>query len=270
MRKLLRWLEAKFGRFAVPNVTIALILGQVFVMMVEIGRQVPFVEPILLIPSRVLSGEWWRLLTFLFNPPETSPLFAIFFWLLFYLFGTTLEYQWGTFRYNLYLTLGYLAAVAVAFVTPESPASNLFLYMSVFLAFAWLYPDFVINVFFILPVKIKWLALLAWLSFGLTLLVGGWPQRLQVIAATCNFLIFFSGEILERGKRSARRSAFDAKTSRASKRLVHKCRTCGLTSEADPRMSFRYCSKCDGQMCYCSEHIRDHEHVTKTEENASV
>ena len=267
MRKLLRWLEARFGRYAVPNVTIALILGQVLMLMVELARGRAVLGRIQLVPALVLEGEVWRLITFLFNPPGGVLIFAIIFWLLFYTFGTTLEVQWGTFRYNVYLFIGYLAAVAVAFLTPSAAAPNYFLYGSVFLAFAWLYPDYVLHLFFILPIKIKWLALLMWLGYGLTLLTGTWTERLQVIAATTNFLLFFGGEIIQRGKQAQRKRSFESRAGTNRQRLIHRCRVCGLTSDDDPKMSFRYCSKCDGQMCYCVDHIRDHEHVATAEES---
>ena len=98
------------------------------------------------------------MLTFVGEPPTTNLLFAFFFWYLFYLMGTVLESTWGAFRYNVYLLVGWAATVAVAFLQPNAPASISFLQASVFLAFAYLYPDFQILLFFILPVKVKWLA----------------------------------------------------------------------------------------------------------------
>ena len=164
-------LERKYGRLAIPNVTMVLIAGQVLLfgammMRVRQGGGNPLAN-IYLIPGKVVEGEIWRLLTFLFEPPQTSPLFVIFFWLLFYLFGTTLEQQWGTFRYNVYLLIGYLANVAAAFlawalisktglfgpagilVAQRMVATNSFLYGTVMLAFARLYPDFTLNLFFV-------------------------------------------------------------------------------------------------------------------------
>ena len=97
----------------------------------------------------VLDGEVWRLVTFLFDPPATNLIFAFFFWYLFYLMGTTLETSWGTFRYNVFLLIGYrgvggggICAVLSRGRARIMPASNGFLYGTVFLAFARLYPDF--------------------------------------------------------------------------------------------------------------------------------
>ena len=271
MRKLLRRLEARFGRYAIPNMTVALILGQVFMLMVAYVQDATVLRRIAFVPSKVIDGEVWRLITFLFYPPVGTPIiFAIIFWMLFYMFGTALESQWGAFRYNVYLMIGYLAAVAVAFLTPAAATPNTFLYGSVFLAFAWLFPDFVLHLFFILPIKIKWLALVMWLGYGLTLITGTGTARLQVIAAVTNFMLFFGGEIIQRARQSQRKRSFESRASTDRGRLLHRCHVCGVTSKDDPKMSFRYCSKCAGQMCYCETHIRDHEHVAAAEESSHV
>jgi len=134
-------LERKLRRLAIPNVTVYLILGQVlFFIFVLSGRFI--LDRVVLIPVRVLAGEWWRLITFLFIPPLTNPIFAFFAWYLFYLMGSALEGRWGAFRYNLFLLIGYIVTVAVTFLFPYSAATNIFIGGSVFLAFAYLYPDF--------------------------------------------------------------------------------------------------------------------------------
>ena len=144
-----------------------------------------------LIPNLVLEGQVWRFISFLAVPPQTNPIFALFFWYMFYMMGNALENQWGTFRYNLYFLIGYLATIAVSFLIPNQPSSNAFLQGSVFLAFAFLYPDFQILIFFILPVRIKWLALIAWIGYLYSLVAGDWLTRLLVLASISNFLLFF-------------------------------------------------------------------------------
>ena len=111
---------------------------------------------------------------FLFDPPLQNPLFAFFAWYLFYLMGTALEEHWGAFRYNIFLLIGYLMTVAVSFLIPALPVTNAYIGGSVFLAFAFLYPDFILQIFFVLPVRIQWLALITWLYYGYLLLFGGW------------------------------------------------------------------------------------------------
>ena len=143
---ILNKLERRFGNLGIPNLTIILIAPQVVLYVLSIGRP-DFLKGLYLVPTLVLAGQWWRLITFLVIPPFTNPIFAFFFWYLFFLMGTALDNYWGTFRYNIYVLIGYLATLAVAFLTPGAQASNGFLQGSIFLAFAFLYPDFQMLIF---------------------------------------------------------------------------------------------------------------------------
>jgi hypothetical protein len=276
-------LESKLGRYAVPNLTLFLIAGQVLAYvaakMPAPAGAMPVSSKLALVPDRVMQGEWWRVITFLFDPPMTNPLFAFFAWYLFYLMGTTLEASWGSLRYNAYLAIGYFASIAAAFLfwfasgIPGQAATNAFLYVTVFLAFAHLYPDFELRLFFILPIKIKWLALLTWISYGLALVsADSWLTRMMVAAAVLNYFLFFGRDILRTMKHGHRSMQFRSRALRGGTaatgvhggpRMIHQCRVCGLTSEASPKTQFRYCSQCNGDYCYCPEHLHNHEHATK-------
>ncbi len=278
---LLSRLDAKFGRYAVANITIFFIIGQV---LIYFGRQlnpaqngVDILERIQMYPGKVLAGEWWRLITFMFDPPATNPIFAFFFWYMFYLMGTTLEVSWGEFRYNVFLLIGYVASLACAFgiyfalggVGVNLPASSGFLFGTVFLAFARLYPDFTLYIFFILPVKIRWLALLQWIGYTYYFLFGPWMIRAMILASVVNYFLFFGRDIWLGMKQGHRRMRHQARAIKSPQRLVHQCRICGLTSEDAPQTQFRYCSKCGGDSCYCAEHLRTHEHVVPQMTGAS-
>lgn len=277
---LLSRLNAKFGRYAVTNVTLFFIIGQVLMYVVaqlNPGQNgVDILERIQMYPHKVLGGEWWRLVTFLFDPPGSNPIFAFFFWYMFYLMGTTLEVSWGAFRYNMFLLVGYVAALAFAFGAyfalhaagagaqlgiVSLPAQNAFLYGTVFLAFARLYPDFTLYIFFILPVKIRWLALLQWIGYTYYFLFGPWMIKAMIVASVANYVLFFGRDIWLGMKQGHRRMRHQARAIKSPQRLVHQCRICGVTSEDAPQMQFRYCSKCGGDSCYCAEHLRTHEHV---------
>ena len=272
MSLLSRW-ERRFGRFAVPNVTVVLIVGQVFLFVAQQlnppNGGVDVLESIRLYPAAVLSGEVWRLVTFLFVPPLTNLIFAFIFWYLFYLMGTTLEANWGTFRYNVFLLIGYVASAGTAFIVHfalggvNMPANNGFLYGTVFLAFARLYPDFVMYLLFILPVKIKWLALIQWIGYALGFVAGDWMAKGMIAASVLNYFLFFGRDIWRDMKQGHRRMRHQARTLRTPQRLVHKCAVCGLTSEESPQTQFRYCSRCDGERCYCPEHLHNHEHASR-------
>ena len=264
---LLSRLESRFGRWAIPNLTVIIIAGQVLLYFLQVTRADDGggLAKIYLLPSAVMHGEVWRLFTFLFTPPATRSLLVVFYWMLMYLFGNGLEQQWGTFRYNVFLLVGYLASVAAAFIAYalgyDMIADNSFLYGTLFLAFARLFPDFTINLYFILPIKIKWLALLMWLGYGYQLIKGDWMSRMMIVASVLNYLVFFGKDHLRDFKQGQRKRSFESKVKSAAKSIQHECRVCGVNSETSPKTLFRYCSQCDGQCCYCPEHIRDHEHV---------
>ncbi len=243
--------ERGFGRFAIPNLSLCLVAGQVIFWSVAFLGFFDL-DRIVLVPSLV-RYEPWRLVSFLFLPPASSPVFIAFAWYMFYLMGSALEGYWGDFHYNCFLGLGWLFSVAVAFVFPDLPATNLFLFGSVFLAFAFLNPDFELLIFFLLPVKIKWLALIQWVLYGATLVFGSWSARLFVLAAIGNFLVFFSGAILQRirtGRRQMEHRARQA-AARDDDEPRHVCVVCGKTDRSHSREEFRYG---DDDRCYCSEH----------------
>jgi hypothetical protein len=257
--KLLDTLNRRFGRFAIPNLTLVLIGGQILTYGLKFTRP-ELLERIAFFPQKVLAGEWWRVVTFLADPPCDNPLFVLFFWYLFYLFGSALDATWGTFNYNLYLLVGYAATVAAAFLTPEIPAQNQFLYGSIFLAFAYLYPNYTICIMFVLPVKVKWLAMGQWLLYGLFMLSGYWVIWIKVTASVCNFLIFFSPEIFWRVRAGRWRMAQQVRKITERGKPRHECSVCKATDITHPSLHFRYCSKCPGTPCFCEEHLKGHKH----------
>ena len=264
----MRFLEKRFGRFAIPNVTAIFIAAQVFAFVAN-ALNPGLLDRMILIPERVLNGDVHRLVTYLAIPPGGHPLWAFFAWYLFYLMGQALEHYWGIFRYNLFILLGFLATTGAAFAAPDQPCGNGFLYGTVFLAFAFLNPNFELRLFFILPVKIKWLAGLTWIGYFFQFVVGDAITRLSVAAATANFFLFFGQDLYWRlrGKqRAVVRTMQKAREKKAEKtRYYHKCAVCGLTDLDDREMDFRYCSQCAGDQAYCRNHLREHAHVGEGE-----
>jgi hypothetical protein len=129
------------------------------------------------------------------------------------------------------------------------------LFASLFFAFARFYPDQVIYLFFILPVKIKWVAWAsaAFLLFGF--FVNSNSYRMALVAAFTNYLIFFGPEIIydarHRGEVAARRKRY-ARQSRSEAEPLHKCAVCGATELSDPNLDFRVAR--DGDE-YCMPHL---------------
>jgi hypothetical protein len=269
---LLDKLDRKIGRFAPSHVTLYLIIGQVFVLLTAMMG--------LLDPTRLelvplaLRGEPWRIFTFIFMPPPFSGRIGLvllpFSWWLMFLMGNALEHYWGSFRYALFLFVGMLLTIAAAFISPAAPATNWFWMLSISLAFAWLNPEFEILLFFVLPAKMKWLALIAWIYFGYILAVGPNSVRGLVLATAINFGLFFGREITDSIRFRERTRAADARRRSEEKtgpQARHRCYVCGKTDLTNPEMDFRYCSKCAGDQCYCPEHIFNHEHVLTENES---
>lgn len=275
---LLDKLDRKLGRYAPTHVTLYLIIGQVFVFLSALLGLLDL-RQFVLVPTLVVHGEPWRLLTFLFYPPPVNPSSMLslallpFAWWIFFLMGNALENYWGALRYDLFLFTGVVMTIAAAFVSPGSAVTNAFIAGSVFLAFAWLNPDFELALFFVIPVKIKWLALLTWIFYAYGLVTGTWSTRCQILASIGNFLLFFGREIFETMRYRRRTMVVEAKRrteEKTGREPRHRCHVCGKTDLTNPELDFRYCSKCAGDQCYCPEHIFNHEHVlTDSDEEKS-
>ena len=221
-------------------------------------------------PQLVLAGEVWRLFTFFFLAPVVDPaspflsgwniatfVFAIYFlWIL----NQALTAEWGVFKLNLYVWTGYLLTVAAGFIAGQGWATNFYFSTSLFLAFAYLFPDFTILLMLILPVKVKWLALITWVYLALMFVTGSMMTKLLVLAAVGNFMLYFARDIVQRLRFGHRRMKLQSESAKLQGEPFHKCIACGRTERSHPKLEFRYCNKCTGAPCYCEEHIRSHEH----------
>jgi len=211
-------------------------------------------------------GQWWRLISFMVIPKTIHPLWLFFAFYIFYLMGNALERQWGAFRFNLFILCGYLFTVAMAFINPGAIISNFYFLGCVFLAFATLFPDFELRLFFILPVKVKWLGWLTAVLYILSLFQPvpreGWSvivgNKLSIIAAFSNYLLFFGRDFVSNFKASQRRKAFANERAEVAAQPFHVCSKCGVSDKSDESLGFRYCSTCG--KCFCEEHISSHDH----------
>jgi hypothetical protein len=259
---LLNSIERRLKRFAIPNITLGLIVLQSLAWLLMQAKP-EMVGQLILERSLLLDGEWWRLVSFIFLPPAANALFLFFALYMFYLMGTALEMQWGAFRYNLFLLIAYLGTIASVFIAPEGVATNAYIGGSVFLAFAFLFPDFQILLFFLLPVKVKWIALVTWGFYIFEFATGDWLERALILASILNFILFFGVEIFERMKTGRRRMAVKIKANAAATDdAINRCVVCGKTEKTDPKAEFRYCPLCAGTPCYCMPHMQDHVHRT--------
>lgn len=264
--KWLDKLERKFGRFAIRGL-MTYIIGFTGFAFILIKLDYSYLGKLTLIPSAVLRGEVWRLITYIFIPDTFDILWIIITLYLYYMIGNQLEHEWGSFKFNVYYLVGMLGTTIAVLLTGGSGTAR-YLNLSLFLAFAYLYPNYELLIFFVLPVKVKYLA---WLDFGyiaLTVLLPGIPlsAKAAALVSIVNYFIFFGRDMLTNSKN--RRYAYKNKQRYRqqvpkTKNLgyTHKCSVCGLTDRDDPGMDFRYCPECEGRHAYCREHIFDHEHV---------
>ena len=247
----------QIGRFfIVPRLALILTLGSCLCFI--FGMISPYFLPfIAFVPERVLAGEFWRALSFIFYPFDLHPFFAFFTYYLFYLMGSALEQKWGAGKFNLYIFIGYLGTMAVAFLTPSAIATNYYIYLSVYLAFAALYPDFELYLFFVVPVKIKWLA---WMVAGLTMLDfagSGGPGRLAILVSAVNFLIFFGPGFLKSTRARVQTIRVDIRTTQDDAKPFHVCAICGITEKTNPSAVFRV----SGNAEYCLSHLPSRKYL---------
>ena len=190
-------LERRARRLAVPNLMFFISGGMLLVYLLSL--LFPHLTGLLSLDRAALfRGQVWRLLTFLFVPPTTSPLWILFQLYFNCLLGRGLEQQWGVFRFNLYYLCGMVGAILAALLTGYG--TNNYLNLSLFFAFAAFYPDYRLLIFFILPVEIKYLAILDGVLYLLGFVFGTWASRAAILLSLVNVVIFFGGSGLARLK----------------------------------------------------------------------
>lgn len=285
MKAISRWLDRfcyKHPRFGIPNLMKFIVIGNVLVYFMDMFSNGYATLLFLFHPDLIFQGQVWRIFTFLFVPVSgysSSNMFSILWFamttLFYYYIGNALERQWGSTRFTVFYFLGAILNLIIGFAFQTS-VTMYYVNMSMFFAFATLYPEMQVLLYGILPLKVKWLA---WLDAALFLydiirylMLGAWGYALIPVVAILNYFIFFWDDLMSIVRRKTGRMAYQArpqtinfkkaqKEVQQRKGYLHKCAVCGITDADDPNMEFRYCSKCNGYYCYCMKHINDHVHV---------
>lgn len=287
MRTLSRWLSRfcyDHPRLSIYGLIKYVIAGNIAVFMLDLFTHGSATNYLDFCPGLIFQGQVWRLVTFIFVPMSFSPLSFILSMLFFYYMGTRLEAVWGSSRFTVYYLLGIILNVIVGLLIAvvdrqymySVTADMSYLNLSMFFAYATLYPDLQILVYFLFPLKLKWLAWLdaALFAYGILqyLSYGQFAMALLPIIAIFNYLLFFWEDLTSFTHRAGQRAAHRMNPQTINfkkaqrevqqrKGYLHKCAVCGVTDADDPNMEFRYCSKCTGYYCYCMKHINDHVHV---------
>ena len=287
--------EKKYGKYAVSGLSLKLVV--LYVIGYVLYYMMPGVFSLLTLDvTGLLNGQVWRAVSWLLVPPDGgSNLFFVAIMLFFYYsIGTSLERVWGDFKYNVFIFMGILLTVLSALawyvmvrltggyspvdlaVLCRSAApyfSTYYINMSIFLAFALTFPEAQVYLFFVIPLKVKYLG---WVDVGFLLLsmfTGNSAERFVIGAALLNVLLLFMrsrswmsyspGQVIRRQK--FRKSVSEGKKSSAGPQSLHRCAICGRTEKDDDTLEFRYCTKCEGGLEYCQDHLFIHTHVKKGE-----
>lgn len=287
-----QWLDRfcrKHPRLTLPGLMRYIVIGNVLVYLLDFfgTNGYPIASSLLGFSADAIAhGQIWRIVTFIFVPlsGQNPIVFALSLY-LYYFIGNALEREWGSNKFTIFYLFGVVLNILVGFLV--GGASMHYINLSMFFAFATLYPDLQFLLFFIIPVKAKWLAWFdaAWFALSVLryLFQGHLLLALIPVVAIFNYLLFFATDIsdqvsywrtraAQKRKQQQYRQAYqnpggpkvvnfhDAKTQ-TKPNYLHKCAVCGKTDRTDPQMEFRYCSRCNGYYCYCADHINNHIHI---------
>lgn len=281
MKKLTRGIDrfcVTHPRFGIPNLMLYIVIANAIVWLITaMDRSGTVYQLLLFSPHHILRGQIWRLLSFVIIP-DGSDIWTILTLYFAYFIGSTLENHWGTARFTLYYIAGIVFTVLWGFVMYlffdiNISVSATYINLSMFFSFAMLYPDQIVLLFFILPIKIKWLALVDALFFVRAVVVLPFPVNLLPVVAVLNFVLFCWDDISQylrrnRPNRSKTTVNFRKERDRINRETrqqayTRKCAVCGRTDTDYPTLEFRYCSRCAGYHCFCEDHINSHIHFTE-------
>lgn len=216
----------------------------------------------------ILSGEVWRLVTFLFASsgampasPVLTAIFGFFFVMITFMISDALEAAWGTFKVSLFYYMGILCLIGVNFLVGVSlPGTALMVYATAFFAFATLYPKTTFMVLLLFPVQVRFLAIFA----GVALLLTAGTLTSQVgnplifalyLVLLLNYILWAAIPALRGTARvmasAQRRKGFENKQLPADQ-AFHTCAVCHRTEIGNPGLEFRVGP--DG-VEYCTEHL---------------
>ena len=277
---------ARHPRFGIPNLMLYIVAGNVIVYLLMMFTQRADANALAFLSlntAAVLRGELWRIVTYVFVPGSSNMFMLLISLYFYYWIGSTLEREWGTPKFTLYYISGVLLTAVGVLVASLISGQNYvvsgsaYVNLSMFFAFAFLFPNTQVLLFFFIPIRMKWLAYLdgALFAFDIISAVGqhNWGGVVQPIVALLNFAVFIWPEVHYMADRAAyrhrpqtvqfKRAAQQQQKQTQQQGYHHKCAVCGRTDTDYPDLQFRYCSKCAGYHCFCQDHIFTHVHFTE-------
>ncbi len=208
IEKLLSRIEARVGRYrGIRNLSAIIVaaMAVVYVADLVLAPAMGFYLSSYLSFNRaeIMHGQVWRIFTFVLTPPSGGMFFALMQLAFLYFTGNLLQNHWGTLRFNLFYFCGMLGSMIAGFITGY--AISYYVNLSLMLAVAILYPMMQVNLYGILPIRMKWLALLDLVLLLPGLVSGSWGERIAIIVSLLNVALFFSGRLMDHVKDAKRR-----------------------------------------------------------------
>jgi len=190
-------MQYKYRNYGIENLMMYITITMLAVYLAQTLLDIPVVGFIFFDRGLILQGEVWRVITFVFQPLNSNPIWLFISLYVYYFLGTSLEREWGTFSFNIYYFIGILGAIIAGFLV--GTATNLFINTALLLAFAQLFPDTEFRLFFLIPVKVKYIGYATWIIYGISLIVAlvslDFPMVAAILASLANFFVFFGGDI---------------------------------------------------------------------------
>lgn len=285
-------LRRKFDRFCyrnrdkgIPNLMlwVSIATGIVYIFN-EMDRSGALFYWLYFDPQLILQGQVWRLFTYTLLGGSMNLFWTALLLLCYYSLGQAIENIWGTLRFNLFYFSGLLLTDLICLVLGIPTAGAFYLNMSLFLAYATLYPNARFTLFFIIPVP-AWVLAVIDLVTIFSGVFSGFPAGLIPLVAVGNYFLFFgkdwvrvfpdtwrlnASRAMKKAKNPKSKTipfnaagSYQATHAKVQAPYTHKCTVCGRTDADSPDLEFRYCSRCKGYHCYCQDHISNHAHITE-------
>ena len=283
LKIIMRWIDRfcyNHPRFGILNLMRFIVIGNAIVFAVDMMNtsSVSLAGLLVFDAAAVLKGQVWRLVTFIMVPQDTRLIFFAMGLYFYYFMGNSLEREWGSGKFTIYYLMGMILTVVSGFGVYGAIGFSIwmgahYLNLSMLFALATLYPDTMILLFGIIPVKMKWIGWFNAAYFARAIIMNPLPLKILPVVAILNYLLFCGGWIFDliRPRKASqqaktinyKRAARKVRKEQASQPFRHKCSVCGKTDVDSPNLEFRYCSRCSGYHCFCEEHINNHVHFTE-------
>ncbi len=286
----------------IPNLMLYIVIGCGFVSLLTSLGYTDIYMALCFDKQLILQGQIWRLVTYIFTLGSGNMLMTLIVLYCTYSLGRAVESSWGSMKFTLYylVTILMMDIFAMIFdghvllyewssqtMTVGSGSVTVrywmaeFLHLSLILCYATMNPDNMFVIFFVIPIRARFLSLI-YLAYSLyqvialTVPVVFLPHNLFPLVGLLSYFLFFGRDVLDLlplswrvKKRKPRKKSVHtgpmefqpAQHSAKAEVYSHKCAVCGRTDVTNPELEFRYCSRCSGYHCYCQDHINNHTHI---------